>query len=210
MASTPGPSAPALDGSAATLSDTHDVPALASPLPEPQQSAAKPQADTRPPTNPDLLPLASSASRTKANLLGSDGFGKLGAQLWAQREESVVRNRQGSVLNRGLILKTDHFAGGGRHAHLNLHLQGAPNFRKADCSLEVYGVAQPTITGLKTILSVLNARPTNDALRSKSFPLLRPNTKLHPPTQTVTRPRHLPKRLAGVSGYALGKSLLFT
>ncbi|GAC94223.1 metal ion binding/oxidoreductase [Pseudozyma hubeiensis SY62] len=103
---------------------------------------------------------ASSSTRPRPNLLGSDGFGKVGAQLWAQREDSVVRNRQGSVLNRGLILKTDHFAGGARHAHLNLHLQGAPNFRKADCSLEVYGVAQPTITGLKTILSVLNARPT--------------------------------------------------
>ena len=93
----------------------------------------------------------------------------MGAQLWAQREDSVVRNRQGSVLNRGLILKTDHFAGGARHAHLNLHLQGAPNFRKADCSLEVYGVAQPTITGLKTILSVLNARPTKDTTGSQNF-----------------------------------------
>ncbi|SPO31624.1 uncharacterized protein UTRI_06346_B [Ustilago trichophora] len=176
MTSTPIPRAPARDDSAASLSDIQDVPALESPLPAPQQSVPQPRAGIRvasqsslshPATSLGALP--SSSSRAKPNLLGSDGFGKLGTQLWAQREDSVVRNRQGSVLNRGLILKTDHFAGGARHAHLNLHLQGAPNFRKADCSLEVYGVAQPTITGLKTILSVLNARPTKDTSGSQSF-----------------------------------------
>lgn len=165
MTSTPIARAPARDDSMAELNDIQDIPALASPLPDPQQSAPQPQADL-----PRSVPGSGAArNRTKPNLLGSDGFGRLGSQLWAQREESVVRNRQGSVLNRGLILKTDHFAGGARHAHLNLHLQGAPNFRKADCSLEVYGVAQPTITGLKTILSVLNARPTKDATGSQTF-----------------------------------------
>lgn len=34
-------------------------------------------------------------------------------QPWTQPEHSVVRNRQGSVLTRGLVLKTDHFAGSG-------------------------------------------------------------------------------------------------
>ncbi|SJX66322.1 uncharacterized protein SRS1_16643 [Sporisorium reilianum f. sp. reilianum] len=164
-----------------SLGDNQDVPALSSPLPEPQESAAQhappihvaSHTATAPP--PISFGSQSSSSRAKPNLLGSDGFGKLGAQLWAQREESVVRNRQGSVLNRGLILKTDHFAGGARHAHLNLHLQGAPNFRKADCSLEVYGVAQPTITGLKTILSVLNARPSKDTTASQNFELRLPS-----------------------------------
>lgn len=173
-----------------SLSDNQDVPLLTSPLPEAQQPAAHdptgfPVAShidlSNPPISLDSLSSAStyastsSSGRTKPNLLGSDGFGKVGAQLWAQREESVVRNRQGSVLNRGLILKTDHFAGGARHAHLNLHLQGAPNFRKADCSLEVYGVAQPTITGLKTILSVLNARPTKNANGIQNFELRPPS-----------------------------------
>lgn len=166
----------------ADLADNQDIPALASPLPEPQQSAPQSHdpihvASHAIPSHPStgLGALPSSSSRAKPNLLGSDGFGKLGAQLWAQREESVVRNRQGSVLNRGLILKTDHFAGGARQSHLNLHLQCAPNFRKADCSLEVYGVAQPTITGLKTILSVLNARPTKDGSTSQNFDLRLPN-----------------------------------
>ncbi|KAJ1604262.1 hypothetical protein NDA14_007583 [Ustilago hordei] len=165
MSSTPLARTPARDDSIDDVNGIQDIPALASPLPEPQQPAPQPQAD---------LPRSAAGScaarnRAKHNLLASDGFGKLSAQLWSQREESVVRNRQGSVLTRGLILKTDHFAGGARHAHLDLHLQGAPNFRKADCSLEVYGVAQPTITGLKTILSVLNARPTKDAVGSQSF-----------------------------------------
>ncbi|SNX87857.1 uncharacterized protein MEPE_06568 [Melanopsichium pennsylvanicum] len=168
MASIPFATAPVRNDSASIL-DIQDVPALASPLPEPQQTVPQPQNGIQVASQAALSELPSSSTRTKSNLLGSDGFGKLGAQLWAQREDSVVRSRQGSVLNRGLILKTDHFAGGARHAHLNLHLQGAPNFRKADCSLEVYGVAQPTITGLKTILSVLNARPTKHATGSQSF-----------------------------------------
>ena len=37
-----------------------------------------------------------------------------------------------------------------------MHLQGATNFRMAD--LGVYGVAQPTETGLRTILSVLKCQ----------------------------------------------------
>lgn len=180
MASTPiaGVPSPRNDDDAMDHADIQDVPALASPLPAPQHVAPEPHAAIQVATAAHLshpipglaaLPSSSSSRRAKPSLLGSDGFGKLGAQLWAQREESVVRNRQGSVLTRGLILKTDHFAGGARHAHLNLHLQGAPNFRKADCSLEVYGVAQPTITGLKTILSVLNARPTKKGSHSQSF-----------------------------------------
>ncbi len=186
MTSTPTPQEAAQDAFNLGLADDLDVPALASPLPEPQQSAdhstpgigigIAPHASL---SRPSLglggsQSSSSTTSRARSTLLGSDGFGTLGAALWAQREDSVVRNRQGSVLTRGLILKTDHFAGGARHAHLNLHLQGAPNFRKADCSLEVYGVAQPTITGLKTILSVLNARPTKDTNGSQSFELRLP------------------------------------
>ncbi|CAO1617411.1 unnamed protein product [Parajaminaea phylloscopi] len=82
--------------------------------------------------------------------------------LWSgkAREANVVRGRQGSVLTRGLILKTDHFEGTRvRPSSLELSLQGAPNFRKAGAPLEVYGVAQPTITGLRTILTVLQAAP---------------------------------------------------
>jgi protein-tyrosine phosphatase len=75
------------------------------------------------------------------------------------RETSVLKHRQGSVLTRGLVLKTDVFAGM-RRPDLGVLLQGAPNFRQADVTgLQVYGVAQPTVTGLKTILSVLQCAP---------------------------------------------------
>lgn len=84
---------------------------------------------------------------------------KLGSAFWTAREHLVVKNRQGSVLTRGLVVKTDHFAGV-RRPNLGVHLQGAPNFRQADIpGLQVYGVAQPTITGLKTILCVLQCSP---------------------------------------------------
>ncbi|PWN22032.1 hypothetical protein BCV69DRAFT_281942 [Microstroma glucosiphilum] len=84
--------------------------------------------------------------------------------LWSAkaRETTVVRGRQGSVLTRGLVLKTDQFQGTRvQPASLDLSLQGAPCFRKADTPTEVYGVAQPTITGIKTILTVLEVTPLN-------------------------------------------------
>ncbi|PWN26799.1 hypothetical protein BDZ90DRAFT_211139, partial [Jaminaea rosea] len=90
--------------------------------------------------------------------------------LWSRKagEANVVRSRQGSVLTRGLVLKTDHFEGTRvRPTKLDLSLQGAPNFRKADAPLEVYGTAQPTITGLRTILAVLGAAPPPAAAANK-------------------------------------------
>ena len=41
--------------------------------------------------------------------------------------------------------------------NLDFHLQGAPNFRTAD--FNVFGVAQPTHAGIKTILTLLNCDP---------------------------------------------------
>ncbi|KZT53703.1 hypothetical protein CALCODRAFT_439779 [Calocera cornea HHB12733] len=72
---------------------------------------------------------------------------------------AVVRSRQGSVLTRGFILKTDHYPTG-RALDLELNLQGAPNFRRAgQTGLNVFGCAQPRIQGLKAILSLLRCRP---------------------------------------------------
>ncbi|PWN31661.1 uncharacterized protein FA14DRAFT_127972 [Meira miltonrushii] len=85
--------------------------------------------------------------------------------LFNVREGMVVKSRQGSVLTRGLVLKTDFFAGLKR-PDMGVLLQGAPNFRQADVpGLQVYGVAQPTVMGLKTILSVLQCAPNrNDSM----------------------------------------------
>ncbi|KAI8371352.1 inositol hexakisphosphate-domain-containing protein [Radiomyces spectabilis] len=69
---------------------------------------------------------------------------------------TVVKTRNGSVLTRNTILKMDHFSSA-TNTNLDFHLQGAPNFRKAE--LNVYGVAQPTSIGLSTILAIMNCHP---------------------------------------------------
>ncbi|KAH8826577.1 inositol hexakisphosphate-domain-containing protein [Flagelloscypha sp. PMI_526] len=74
--------------------------------------------------------------------------------------QTVVKTRAGSVLSRGMIIKTDFYPSG-RALDIDLNLHGAPNFRapRGVGSLNVYGVAQPRTQGLRAILSVLKARP---------------------------------------------------
>ncbi|KIJ13397.1 hypothetical protein PAXINDRAFT_170473 [Paxillus involutus ATCC 200175] len=74
-------------------------------------------------------------------------------------EPSIVKTRTGSVLSRGLILKTDYYPSG-RALDLDLNVHGAPNFRAPkQGNLNVFGVAQPRTQGLRAILSVLRCRP---------------------------------------------------
>ncbi|CEH15575.1 hypothetical protein CBOM_03872 [Ceraceosorus bombacis] len=112
---------------------------------------------------------ASSSSSTSESRTGSEEEGMTmmttmmmppppkipASRLWDASEANVVRSRSGTVLTRGLVLKAD---GGAKRPRLDLHLQGAPNFRRADCD-EVYGCAQPTWAGLRGVLSVLNCQP---------------------------------------------------
>ncbi|KAI0067260.1 hypothetical protein BV25DRAFT_1819577 [Artomyces pyxidatus] len=73
---------------------------------------------------------------------------------------SIVKTRTGSVLSRGLILKTDFYPSG-RALDLDLNVHGAPNFRAPrQGSLNVFGVAQPRSQGLRAILSILRASPS--------------------------------------------------
>ncbi|KAK0469504.1 inositol hexakisphosphate-domain-containing protein [Desarmillaria tabescens] len=77
-----------------------------------------------------------------------------------QSEPSVVKTRNGSVLSRGFILKTDHYPSVGRALDLDLNVHGAPNFRAPRIgNLNVFGVAQPRTQGLRAILSVLRCTP---------------------------------------------------
>ena len=69
---------------------------------------------------------------------------------------TVVKNRSGTVLSRGMILKSDHFDTG-VNPKSDIKLQGAPNFRMAD--INVCGVAQPTTSGIKTVLTLLRVQP---------------------------------------------------
>ena len=71
----------------------------------------------------------------------------------------LVRARHGSVLSRGLVLKTDQRVHVHTHEMHDPQLQGAPYFRGALCGLGVYGVAQPTVLGLKTVLTLLDCAP---------------------------------------------------
>lgn len=53
----------------------------------------------------------------------------------------------------------DHYPTG-RALDLDLNVQGAPNFRGPhEEGLNVWGVAQPTVPGLKSILTILSCQP---------------------------------------------------
>lgn len=70
--------------------------------------------------------------------------------------ENLLKLRSGPVLSRQMILKTDHFYTGINN-NLDHLILGAPNFRGSD--LNIYGVAQPAVHGLHTILHVLRCSP---------------------------------------------------
>ncbi|KZW02890.1 hypothetical protein EXIGLDRAFT_730985, partial [Exidia glandulosa HHB12029] len=78
------------------------------------------------------------------------------AQL-SRAAPGVVRTRLGTVLARGLILKTDYHR---NLETLDVSLHGAPNFRASKYgALNIFGAAQPRLVGLKAILSILRCRP---------------------------------------------------
>ena len=53
----------------------------------------------------------------------------------------------------------------GRECIYDLRLQGAPYFRGAAHNLGVYGLAQPTLLGLKSVLSLLGCQPNSQSGR---------------------------------------------
>ena len=73
--------------------------------------------------------------------------------------EGVVANRSGQVLLPHTLLKGDHFPGC-QNLKLKPLIDGAPNFRKIQ-GLPVYGVAIPTVVGLRNILSQLGITAKN-------------------------------------------------
>jgi hypothetical protein len=117
----------------------------------------------------------------------------------ASNLEVVILNRVGSVLSGGTILKSDHFPGGvsqlsvfillGCHKQgLPLTIPGAPNFRKVDGDLPIFGVGNPTLAGIKSVLREVgsDARIVWTSLREGQLVLtfwlnyfLEPGTCLH-------------------------------
>ncbi|KAL8232759.1 hypothetical protein R6Q57_002537 [Mikania cordata] len=70
--------------------------------------------------------------------------------------EQVMKQRDGSVLGKKTILKSDHFPGC-QNKRLSPQIDGAPNYRQAE-SLCVHGVAIPTIDGIRNVLTYLGAQ----------------------------------------------------
>lgn len=116
---------------------------------------------------PQLHSSGSSSPRTRnqyVNSVARPTYIDSTASHLIHLEKSIVKTRTGSVLSRGMILKSDHYPSG-RALQLDITLQGAPNFRAPkQGGLNVFGVAQPRLQGLKAILSVLGCRPYNDNL----------------------------------------------
>ncbi|KAK6118158.1 hypothetical protein DH2020_048142 [Rehmannia glutinosa] len=77
--------------------------------------------------------------------------------------EQVIKQRDGSVLGKKTILKSDHFPGC-HNKRLVPHVDGAPNYRKAN-SLPVHGVAIPTIDGIRNVLKHIGADINREQIR---------------------------------------------
>lgn len=76
---------------------------------------------------------------------------------------AMIAARDGAMLGPGCIVKADQFPGIHRAdlnegAHPQPRITGAPNFRKADDD-NIYGVAQPTIEGIKGVLDKVGKGP---------------------------------------------------
>ncbi|MFN8610515.1 MAG: hypothetical protein U0931_23450 [Vulcanimicrobiota bacterium] len=75
----------------------------------------------------------------------------------------VVHARHGQVLSQDRMIKMDAYPGLHKAtlqqgAHPQPLIEGAPNFRQVP-GTDVYGVAQPTVSGLKSVLNELKAGP---------------------------------------------------
>ena len=82
-----------------------------------------------------------------------------------------VQQRSGSILSRSMIIKADTFSpfsspsttsstsspSQPTHAPLDLHLLGAPNMQQIR-PFYLFGVGQPTISGIRTLLNLVRAR----------------------------------------------------
>lgn len=76
--------------------------------------------------------------------------------------ELVMKQRDGSVLGKRTILKSDHFPGC-QNKRLFPQIDGAPNYRKANL-LPVHGVAIPTIDGIRNVLNHIGAQMNGEQI----------------------------------------------
>jgi hypothetical protein len=72
------------------------------------------------------------------------------------KAESVISARDGELLSKGKFLKLDYFPQVVNTA-LKEKIEGAPNFRQVK-DTNVYGVAQPTVQGIRNVLDRAGAK----------------------------------------------------
>ncbi|KIJ28215.1 hypothetical protein M422DRAFT_54701 [Sphaerobolus stellatus SS14] len=71
----------------------------------------------------------------------------------------VIKSRKGKLFSSGTILKSDH-SPTSKPFQSEMNFQGASNFRSSPQRfLRIFGVAQPQLSGIKALLSILGCRP---------------------------------------------------
>jgi len=125
------------------------------------RACSRPPCSSRPPAaRPGISPPPDRASPHAAALPSGAAVVAYAARLRAAAPQmasadaqDVILSRAGSVLGRNSILKDDHFPGC-QNTRLTPLVEGAPNFRQVD-GLPVYGVAIPTVSGLRNVLDAV-------------------------------------------------------
>ncbi|CAM8934542.1 unnamed protein product [Rhodiola kirilowii] len=75
--------------------------------------------------------------------------------------DAIIKERNGSVLGKGSILKMYFFPG--QKTSSNIQIHGAPHIYKVD-EFPVYSMATPTIAGAKGMLAYLGAKPNSNGI----------------------------------------------
>eukprot|EP01083_Nonionella_stella_P026862 73965_1 len=79
------------------------------------------------------------------------------SELWPPNV--YVQHREGQVLSKSMIVKSDHFVGVEKD-YLDVSFSGAPNFRQIE-DAPICGVGQSTIFGVRTVLNFLRCKDGN-------------------------------------------------
>lgn len=75
------------------------------------------------------------------------------SELWPPNV--IVQQRDGQVLSKAMVLKTDHLPAGDSSTFSgDIHVTGAPNFRRVQ-NEPLYGIGQPSLYTIRTILNLV-------------------------------------------------------
>lgn len=115
-----------------------------------------------------LFMMASPAAAEPVQQVQTQVQAPAAADILADLTTQVVsQSRQGEMLNSTRMVKQDdypglHTPGLQRGAQAQPRIEGAPNFREVPGG-QTYGVAQPTVQGLRSVLTRLGAGPGSES-----------------------------------------------